>query len=716
MKRHHLQNDRLTTSLLRFPALTLVLTLVLCSVLPWSSAASSQSETIAQTSTTPSFLSFSAIANMTKARSSHTATLLPSGKVLFVAGNEDVPVYDENATPVIPPDAEVYDPATNTWTMTGSLKPIYLNHTATLLGTGKVLAVGGTSDPQLYDPATNSWSDAGAMLINSYSYHTATLLPDGKVLVAGGRRTSHINSPVLARAEIYDPATDSWSATGSMSTARYGHQAALLPNGKVLVVGGRDSTGTVQASAELYDPTTGTWSATGNMSIARANQSLTLLDTGKVLAVGGSGTSGRLTSAELYDPATGTWSSTGSMLVPRAVHTATLLTNGTVVVVGGVDKFTYENRTLVETYDPSTGQWHVSGLTQNIYYANTATLLTDGKLLVAGSFPDIKYASKYAEVGTLTEDDDLPTGVLWMNGGALASTSRDVTVTIGLNDATSKIGQISFSHDGVTWEPWQIYGKSILPWKLADGDGTKTIHVRFKDYAGNEGTASRTVTLNTAVGTEYGLSINGGALFTNQITVALQIAAPAYTQQMMISNDGGFAGATWEPFNTNKTWQISQHGVATVPRTVYIRFKDANGNISSTFQDDILLDVTAPTGSVTILSNSSQQLQASAVQAAETSANTTVDYTVLLPFVVNRSECPALGTESVTLGLTAEDDASGVGAMMISNSASFACAQWEPFSKTKAWKAPAGEKQTVYVRFRDNAGNISQVYSTIAKP
>ncbi|MDE1962152.1 MAG: hypothetical protein KGH80_11190, partial [Xanthomonadaceae bacterium] len=147
-----------------------------------------------------------------------------------------------------------YDPATNSWSAAGSLATARYIHTATLLPSGKVLAAGGDSSSgnlasaELYDPATNSWSAAGS-LANARYYHTATLLASGKVLVAGG-----YNSGALASAELYDPASDSWSAAGLLSAARYAHTATLLPSGKVLVAGGLGISVNALASAEQDDP------------------------------------------------------------------------------------------------------------------------------------------------------------------------------------------------------------------------------------------------------------------------------------------------------------------------------------------------------------------------------------------------------------------------------------------------------------------------------
>jgi hypothetical protein len=98
--------------------------------------------------------------------------------------------------------------------------------------------------------------NTGSLATARYS-HTATLLPNGKVLVAGGAGASG----TLASAELYDPASDRWTATGSLATARNNYTATFLPNGKVLVAGGY--IGSSLASAELYDPASGTWTATG---------------------------------------------------------------------------------------------------------------------------------------------------------------------------------------------------------------------------------------------------------------------------------------------------------------------------------------------------------------------------------------------------------------------------------------------------------------------
>ena len=163
-----------------------------------------------------------------------------------------------------------------------------------LLVSGNVLTIGGVDNSnnvlaaaEVYSPGPGTWKATGSM-IQARQLFPAVVLKSGKVLVAGGLGVSSI---VLSGAELYNPATGTWSAAGSLSVPRFGHTATLLPSGKVLVTGGctSSSCATDTAVSELYDPTTNTWSATGNLNTARSYHTAVLLQTGKVLAIGGSG-------------------------------------------------------------------------------------------------------------------------------------------------------------------------------------------------------------------------------------------------------------------------------------------------------------------------------------------------------------------------------------------------------------------------------------------
>lgn len=256
------------------------------------------------------------------------ATLLPNGMVLVTGGMfpnfDDIGDWDW----AVSASAELYDPVTGGWTPTGSMTVARTNHSATLLPNGKVLVAAGANlagkwaSSELYDPATGLWTTTGSMA-RAREGGKAVLLPNGKVLVTGGWDAVS----QIATAELYNPGTGLWAGTDSMSRARAAHTATLLKNGKVLVTGGSGT------SAELYDPATGHWTATGSMADARGEHAAVMLPNGKVLVMGGYGSG--IAKAEMYDPVTGLWSSAGSMVATRTLHTATLLNNGKVLVAAG---------------------------------------------------------------------------------------------------------------------------------------------------------------------------------------------------------------------------------------------------------------------------------------------------------------------------------------------------------------------------------------------
>jgi hypothetical protein len=237
-------------------------------------------------------------------------------------------------------------------------------------------------------------------------YHTATLLPNGRVLIAGGHAGGYA---VWATAELYDPSNGTFGATGSMTKSRTGHTATLLPDGKVLIAGGAVSVGgtgsSAQASAEVYDPVTGRFRATGDMTIARRSHTATLLHNGKVLITGGVGYSAGgahpvLGSAELYDPSSGTFTPTGSMKTPF-LHTATLLGRGKVLISSHFN-YEYGNDDLAsaELYDPENGTFSLTGKTTYPFLEGLVTsssLLPDGRVLntLANACEPDDYAEVY---------------------------------------------------------------------------------------------------------------------------------------------------------------------------------------------------------------------------------------------------------------------------------------------------------------------------------
>jgi hypothetical protein len=253
----------------------------------------------------PASRTFTPTGSMAKVRFGHTAILLNTGKVLLAGGLTSVYLNTAPAEIYVPPQAHshllVPMPVVTRFIhrredRQGQRQP--------LLRDGKVL-IAGSNPAQLYDPRTNSFSLTSAMTMNQFKFgmfwHTASLLRNGKVLVTGG--SDDFTGP-LAAAELYDPSTQSFAGVGNMFAARDLHTAALLNDGTLLLVGGGDGWfgNSNLSNAEMYDPQTNTFKATGSMSTRRSGHTATLLKDG---------------SAELYDPQTGTFSATGGMTADR---------------------------------------------------------------------------------------------------------------------------------------------------------------------------------------------------------------------------------------------------------------------------------------------------------------------------------------------------------------------------------------------------------------
>ena len=349
-------------------------------------------------------LGWSYTGSLNTPRSSHTATLLPDGKVLVAGGANGYGDFFQSLD-----SPELYDPATGEWNPTGRLNVPRELHTATLLKDGKVLIVGGIGEDglngaELYDPQNERWGVTGSLNTHRI-YHTATLLKNGKVLVVGGGEVIWCcpETIPLNTVELYDPDTGTWSFTGNLNTAVESHTATLLQNGLVLVAGGY-ADGPLN-SAELYDPDTGKWTSVGILggNIGRYNHTATLLPDGRVLIAGGA-SSVPVGPAQLYDPDTGAWSSTGDLNETRFNHTATLLPDGKVLVAGGMrprdsPQFSIVSVSSSELYDPDKGTWSFAGSLKTRRSSHTATLLHDGIPLIVGGHVDAVGSLDSVELG-----------------------------------------------------------------------------------------------------------------------------------------------------------------------------------------------------------------------------------------------------------------------------------------------------------------------------
>jgi hypothetical protein len=215
---------------------------------------------------------------------------------------------------------EIYDPTTDSFSIVGNLligPGGRASHAAVLLQNGKVLIAGGggagDNSAELYDPATNTFERTGDMTVSRGGFPQGTgavgvLLRNGKVLIVGGTLSGGVG-PALPNADLYDPATGTFTATGNMLSARDQLAATLLSDGRVLAAGGRDfgiPDSFADTDAEIYDPATETWSATTQMNVRRYLPTMTLLRNGTILVAGGIDLNERTTrTAEIYVPGPG---------------------------------------------------------------------------------------------------------------------------------------------------------------------------------------------------------------------------------------------------------------------------------------------------------------------------------------------------------------------------------------------------------------------------
>ncbi|WP_437304005.1 Kelch repeat-containing protein [Sorangium sp. So ce388] len=313
-------------------------------------------------------------------------TVLLDGTVLVVGG---APVPGRNETRIV---WTRYDPSTGAWAPTGPIDGIRSVRAPTLLPDGTVLVFGdsqlvssdfGPAPTRRFDPATGVWTPAASTVAPRFS-HTATLLQDGGVLVAGGDRPG---GPGGLLVEVYDPVADTWTARAPMNVARQRHSATLLPDGRVLVAGGADGYPSERpehhlASAEVYDPATDTWTPVASMRWARMWHTATLLLDGRVLVAGGwDAASGK--TAEIYDPASDTWTSAGEMATARRSPGAVLLADGRVLMAGNsVDSG--DGALAAELYDPASNTWALGPALDVMINGHATALLNDGRVLIAG--------------------------------------------------------------------------------------------------------------------------------------------------------------------------------------------------------------------------------------------------------------------------------------------------------------------------------------------
>jgi N-acetylneuraminic acid mutarotase len=513
--------------------------------------------------------------------------LLANGKVLVAGGLN---------TNGILSSAELYDPAAGTWTTAGDLGTTRLCHTATLLPNGKVLVSGGvfttsvangvTGSAELYDPAAGTWKPT-CPLITARSGHIATLLANGRVLTIGGCG----NTGVLSAVEVYDPLDGAWSPTAPMATGRAWHTATSLANGKVLVAGGYNYKDDLLSSAELYDPATGTWAATGPLNTTRMYHTATLLANGKVLVAGGEAGEGGiyryiLSSTELYDPANGRWTAAAPLSNIRYGHTATLLPNGKVLVAGGYDGGFLSG---AELYNPALGTWTATGPLNTGRHRHTATLLPNGKVLVVGGWNanNLSSAELYdPATGTWTTTSPLNT----VRNGHTATllSNGKVLVAGGAGISNSSLSAELYDPATGTWTttgPLNIARNGHTATLLPDGrvliaavDSLSSGYLSNAElYDPATGTWTVTGSLNTARKYHTAILLAGGT-----VLAAGGRNDTTYCSSAELYDAGLGFSASWQPQITTLTSPLSLGGTLTLTGS---GFRGVSGGSSGNTQD-----------------------------------------------------------------------------------------------------------------------------------
>lgn len=289
------------------------------------------------------------------------STLLPDGRVLVAGGYS----FARKDTLI---SCDLFHPETGAFTPAA---PLHFDRNfacAVLLSDGRVLVMGGFSETgggtrgtaEVYDSKADTWAMAAGPMNERRELFTATQLPGGKILLAGGLSLQRRRT--LAPCEIYEVQTGAFRPTRHpLHNDRFGHAAASLPDGRILVMGGQSwkigQPSETLASAEVFDPSAETWQIVGPPRFARDRPTATLLLDGRVLIAGGASKGVPPLSAEIYDPKTRQFSLAGELHEGRMAHDAVRLLDGRVVVAGGWSDARKATTPTVEIYDPKADAW-----------------------------------------------------------------------------------------------------------------------------------------------------------------------------------------------------------------------------------------------------------------------------------------------------------------------------------------------------------------------
>lgn len=348
---------------------------------------------------------FTRALNMTTPRFIHRTAKLADGRVLLTGGET------ANApAAVITNSVDIFNPADNTVTPGPPMTVKRWSHTATTLADGRVLVTGGRTGStaangvvlataEIYDPATNTWTETASPMNVARRSHTATLMQDGRVLVAGGGNgVVTTTSAAIQSAEIFDPAAGTFTLIGDMITKRSAHSATLMAGGTILITGGSAGNGTLfpTTAAEIFNPVGNTFTSVGPMNFPHLAQNPGQLRDGRLIQPSSyynnthTSAGGVITAeSEIYNPATQLFTPIEPMFKKRIDIGAIGLLDGSLLVAGGVTTSpSYPSifQSSSEVYNPANGHWNVSGIMSSGRDEFSGLLLNDGRAMISGGF------------------------------------------------------------------------------------------------------------------------------------------------------------------------------------------------------------------------------------------------------------------------------------------------------------------------------------------
>ncbi|AFL89937.1 Kelch motif protein [Terriglobus roseus DSM 18391] len=342
----------------------------------------------------------------------HTAELLPDGSVLLIGGwgtgalHTRAERYLNGSAGVVPAGTMVTPRQGHASVSLADDKVLVTGGYDRITSANLFREVFKTSE--IYDPAQDRFT-AGPLMNRGRREHTMTLLADGRVLVVGGISQYGPDFSSNTESEIYSPVTGRFDVGPSTKDGRWQHTATRLKDGRVLVVGGRPNNCAATCSldalktAEIFDPATNKWSSTGSLRISRSGHSAGVLDDGRVVIFGGMTNEDQnirtqqVAQVEVWDPATGKFTDFGTLHVGRTFHALVRLLDGRFLLANGYDEVEYPSATT-EIFDPVTQIATNGPNTLSNRFRGTATLLSNGQVLITSGNDTTSSGVRYLEV------------------------------------------------------------------------------------------------------------------------------------------------------------------------------------------------------------------------------------------------------------------------------------------------------------------------------